>query len=78
MHEDGPRDRDRGGVHHIAVLVDHRIAHERRLKGVAVGDHFLAFFIDFWVSSEGMGELAVEIGRTYRVQIGQADNRRLR
>ena len=65
-------------MHQIAVLVDHRIAHERRLKGVAVGDHFPAFFIDLRVSSEGMGELAVEIGRTFRVQIGQADNRRSR
>jgi len=50
-------------MHQIAVLVDHRVTHEGRLKGVAVSDHFPAFFIDFGVGSERMGQLAVEISR---------------
>ena len=54
MHEDGSGDRDGGGVHQIAVLVDNRVAHEGRLKGVAVGDHLAAFFVDLRVRREGM------------------------
>ena len=78
MHEDGSRDRDGGGVHEIPVLINYRIAHEGRLEGIAVSDHLPTLFVDLGMGSERMGQLAVEIGRTLGVQIGQADNRRLR
>ena len=60
------------------MLVDYRIAHEGRLKRVAVGDHLPAFFVDLRVRGEGMRKLAVEISRPLCLQIGQADHRRLR
>ena len=78
MHEDGSWDRNRRGVHQIAALVDDRITHEGRLKGIAVSDHLPTLFVDLGMGSERMGQLAVEIGRTFCIEIGQTDHRRLR
>ena len=78
MHEDGPRNRDRRGVHEFTLFVDHRVADERRLKGVAIGHHFTALLVYFGVRGKGVFQLAVKVSRPNRAQTGKVDHGGLR